>query len=77
MRKRKTECFESMIKPVDMRIVLDLRSSFSKNSTRYNYNEDILELSSRDVLTNLCDILINKLIIQIKQISSFFKNMSP
>jgi hypothetical protein len=42
-RKRNTECFEPMTKPVDLRVVLDLRSTC-------NYNEPIPELTSRDVL---------------------------
>jgi hypothetical protein len=42
---RNTECFEPMDKPVDLRIVLDLRSSYSKN-----INQDLPKLTSRDVL---------------------------
>jgi hypothetical protein len=45
IRKRNTECFEPMIKPVDLRIVLDSRSV--RCGTMY---DDISELTSRDVL---------------------------
>jgi len=43
-RVKNTVCFEPMTRPVDMRIVLDLRS------VRNNYFNDIPELTSRDVL---------------------------
>jgi len=42
-RKKNTECFVPKTDPVDLRVVLDLRSTC-------NYNEPIPELTSRDVL---------------------------
>jgi hypothetical protein len=72
-KKRNTECFEPMTKPVDLRVVLDLRSIFNEDCARCNCNEDIPELTSRDVLLspNLFDDfrkyeIYNKLVYEIE-----------
>ena len=47
---RNTECFDPMNRPVDLRVVLDLRSTFIDECAHCGYNENIPKLTSRDVL---------------------------
>jgi hypothetical protein len=49
-RKKNTECFIPKTDPVDLRVVLDLRSTFIEECAHCGYNEPIPELTSRDVL---------------------------
>jgi hypothetical protein len=49
-KKKNTECFVPKTDPVDLRVVLDLRSTFIKDCAHCNYDEPIPELTSRDVL---------------------------